>query len=210
MARACGAYWIIEQPISSLFFKTPHMLSAIANSAAVRTSFPMSYCGHPAEKMTQLVGTTDWLPRMYVRLTRAKTPSKTPSPAKATARATDVRATAKAIPGVQKGARATGKTATTKARATHTASPRVQKGARATGNSPTTEVRAKVKAKMRVQKGARASTQVLGDQINTGGKRTYNGNETKLKDSQVYPVQFALAIVQKHWPDRFGIPVEPQ
>ena len=192
LARMCGAYWVIEQPISSLFFQTPHMLSTIANRAAERTSFPMSSFGHAAEKMTQLVGTTDWLPQMSRK--RAKTPSKTPSPAKAKARATEVRAKAKANLGVQKGARATGKTATT-------------------------EVRAKAKAKaktIRAYSGVRMTAtsgktkHVLGDQINKGGKRTYNGNKGKLKVSQVYLVKFALAIVQNHWPGRFGAFAEQQ
>ena len=184
----CGISWVIEQPISSLFFMTPAMLSTIAYSAAKRTSFPMSSFGHATEKMTQLVGTTDWLPQMSVK--RARTRSDTPRPAKAKARATKVRAKAKA-----KGARATGYLgATTEVRAKAKANPRVQKGARATGQTATTG----------------KTKQVLGEQINTGGKRTYNGNKGKLKDSQVYPVQFALAIVQNHWPGRFGVPAEQQ
>ena len=166
----CGISWVIEQPISSLFFMTPAMLSTIAYSAATRTSFPMSSFGHATEKMTQLVGTTDWLPQMSVK--RARTRSDTPRPAKAKARATGKKGKAiktKQVSGVQKGARATGKTAT-----------------------------------------SCKNKQVLGEQINTGGKRTYNGNKGKLKDSQVYPVKFALSIVQKHWPERFGVPAEQQ
>ena len=93
----------------------------------------------------------------------------------------------------------------------------VQKGARATGKTATTEVRAKAKAKtIRAYSGVRMTAtsgktkHVLGDQINKGGKRTYNGNKGKLKDSQVYPVKFALAIVQNHWPGRFGAVAEQQ
>ena len=33
-----------------------------------------------------------------------------------------------------------------------------------------------------------------------GGKKQVTGNKVALKNSQVYPVQFAVAVVRKHWP----------
>ena len=53
--------WVIEQPASSLFFDTPLMKGVIKFNAARKITFPLSEYGHPALKMTMLVGTAAWL-----------------------------------------------------------------------------------------------------------------------------------------------------
>ena len=53
--------WIIEQPTTSCFFKTPKMRQCIGMAGARREHLWLGAFGHPSSKGTVLVGTPPWI-----------------------------------------------------------------------------------------------------------------------------------------------------
>ncbi len=56
-----GVAWVIEQPLSSLFFATSEMAWVLAQHMATRTYITMKRYGGPTLKPTVLQGTAPWL-----------------------------------------------------------------------------------------------------------------------------------------------------
>lgn len=56
-----GAYYIVEQPLSSLFFHTDAMKTAIEVTSARKVTFDMGNFGHMTKKPSIVVGNVPWL-----------------------------------------------------------------------------------------------------------------------------------------------------
>ena len=65
IAGLMGVLWVIEQPVSSVFFETVALKTSMAFSANTHRCFTwLSAFGHPMPKPTILRGTPVWLPRL--------------------------------------------------------------------------------------------------------------------------------------------------
>lgn len=130
LASLAGITWVVEQPSSSLFFKTPAWVGLIQTTGARRLGFSMKDFGHPNNKATTLYGNASWL-----------------------------------------------------------------EGFGRTGPS----------RKYRAEKGRKALSRPFVTKTKATGGKSVTGLKAMLKDSQVYPVPFVLAVVSSHWPERFAV-----
>eukprot|EP00929_Paragymnodinium_shiwhaense_P057215 TRINITY_DN28631_c0_g1_i1.p1 TRINITY_DN28631_c0_g1~~TRINITY_DN28631_c0_g1_i1.p1 ORF type:complete len:312 (+),score=56.79 TRINITY_DN28631_c0_g1_i1:154-1089(+) len=76
MAFSQGVTFVVEQPVSSLFFTTPVFSKLIAVTKAARVFFHMQDYGHDLQKGTVLYGTAAWLPDMAPVKTQKKGKAK--------------------------------------------------------------------------------------------------------------------------------------
>ena len=56
-----GVFWLMENPVTTLFFKTVNMIAAIAHSSAKHVNLKLRRFGHQSAKPVTLVGTVPWL-----------------------------------------------------------------------------------------------------------------------------------------------------
>ena len=64
VAHAVGAYWVVEQPMSSLMWEYPSMRAALDQCGAVRVQLDMGAYGAPSRKPTTLWGTGPYLAQL--------------------------------------------------------------------------------------------------------------------------------------------------
>ena len=64
VAHAVGAYWVVEQPMSSLMWEYPSMRAALDQCRAVRVQLDMGAYGAPSRKPTTLWGTGPYLAQL--------------------------------------------------------------------------------------------------------------------------------------------------
>ena len=92
-----------------------------------------------------------------------------------------------------------GRASHTSASATSSAPAQPVKAARRLGSKIKRKVQPNRKAQPKRNAVALARCEVKAD-----GTKAVTGNKQALKDSQVYPVRFALSVVRLHWPEKFG------
>ena len=170
LCALAGIFYVIEQPSSSLFFHTKILRAVIAEANPFQRWLRLKDWGHSSKKATVLVGTASWLTHVGQELSN-----------KAKQRGSRKNAAAKP--------RAPGKL---KASSKGATKPKAKAKARATA-----------KAKARVSRPKKADD-VATDKLATvkvkDGKKQVTGNARALKLSQIYPVSFALEVMQRHYP----------
>ncbi len=100
-----GVKFIVEQPLSSLFFSTQWMKSAMQYTRAVRITTSLGGFGHALMKPTVLVGTVAWLPQLHRSQKRKSCPGKKGGAEKGRAKKGGAKAAAYTVYVSQKGRR---------------------------------------------------------------------------------------------------------
>lgn len=172
LCHKIGAFWAVEQPGSSLFFETDDMKMAINACSAAFTKFKMKIFGHPSDKFTLVCGTVTWLSK----LSGAGRP-----PTAATSSCSSMQ--------VPSGPPALASSSST------------PDGPVRPARRPRGKANAKAQPKLRgLFKPKGKAVTLVRSETKRDGTQAVNGDKVALKDSQVYPVRFALAVVRLHWP----------
>ena len=137
--------WLIEQPMSSLFFKTPMMKAISTTIPSVETIFVrLGSFGHMTAKPTTLMGHGRIMQHLKAENMKCKT-----------------------------------------------------------ANKKSDKPQAKAKAKAKTKTITKPAASLVKIENRKDGTKSITGIKSKLKESQVYPVKFALAICMGQWPSKF-------
>ena len=181
--------WLIEQPRTSLFFETPLMRSVTDTIPNVTTaSVSLGNFGHMTRKSTLLVGTGPVIENIVATSNSEKKINAGVKAKKA---------------GKEKAKNKAGTKKTEKVMRACTTNAK-RGGTKGKGKAKTAETTCLTKSKKKADSND-TEQKLVSIKVREDGSKAITGIKRSLKDSQVYPVKFALAVCKLQWPDKFAV-----